>query len=753
MSKKKRDISPLAMPPRPVSLALVGLAGVTAALPLVAGPIALVGSGADYNAGNFTLAGLLVLASFGAALIDAARARRLSMPRTPLLVGAGLLALAAVLAATRAGDRYDAALGAAQVVLGVLYLLTVLLVVDSREKAVWLVAAFVAGAAAAGATGLLNRLTTPPSALMAYFDQYRLDVLREHGITPSSPEEALYKIRIAGDFAGPFAHPNVYAAYLATAAVLMLALLAGTWRRWRDDLATALGTVALATDVVLCGAVIVLAHGRAAAIGAVVGTYLLAAMIKVERPGRRAALYALPLLAAGAAAAIFWHTAWFQAAAISLKFRGDYWAASWAMIKDHWLWGVGPENFGRYYLQYKLPTAPEEIHDPHNVIVWAWAELGVFGLIGLAALAVGAAREMLRRGKEFVIPGTKHGGQDLPWHISSSDPALSSWRLRTGLAVAVVAVVAALALQAEGAWGEATGVTLMGLAFGLGVMTAGFLAALVAGWASEPAGGGRDVLRCGLAAALVVLGLQMLVSTDYSQWPSALVAMLLVGLVAATGAGGRRWEVSLEHPGRRALAGLAAATLLAGYGGLLAWPVASSDLELLKAKKYLNVSEAYRTGREYRAALERAEAVCPWWAEPHRLTAESDWYRMLATKDRTAGQGWLEQAKSELAAAAELDPRNVDTLRRWRQVEAELADRYGDSAARAAAVARTRRVLELYPTNAGFRAEAAALFGRYGLATEAAAEARRALELDDLMPDPLRKLPKDERAECKKLAG
>jgi tetratricopeptide (TPR) repeat protein len=111
----------------------------------------------------------------------------------------------------------------------------------------------------------------------------------------------------------------------------------------------------------------------------------------------------------------------------------------------------------------------------------------------------------------------------------------------------------------------------------------------------------------------------------------------------------------------------------------------------------------------------------------------------------------LEQASQELAAASQFDPRNVDTLRRRRQVEAALADQYGDQAARDAAVARTRQVLELYPTNALFRAEAAELFARYGRSTEAAAEARRALELDDLMPDPTRKLSTDERANCEKL--
>ena len=336
-------------------------------------------------------------------------------------------------------------------------------------------------------------------------------------------------------------------------------------------------------------------------------------------------------------------------------------------------------------------------------------------------------------------------------HSENELAVLKSWRMRTGFAVAVVAVVAGLALQGEGSWGEGALVTLLGLAFGLGVCAAGFLAALVLGWASEPAPGGRDALRCGLAAALVVLGLQMLVSTDYSQWPSALAALLLLGLLAATGQGRPRWPLSLEHSGRRALAGLAVVVLLAGYGLGVAQPVAGSAAELLTSKRYLNINEAYRTSAAYRAVLARAATDCPWWAEPHRLTAESAWYRMLAAGGRAEARDCLAQARSELAAAAKLDPRNIDTLRRWRQVEAELADRYGDQAARDQAVALTRRVAELYPTNAAFRAEAATLLARYGLTAEAAAEARQALELDDLMPDPLRKLPPQERANCEKL--
>ena len=53
------------------------------------------------------------------------------------------------------------------------------------------------------------------------------------------------------------------------------------------------------------------------------------------------------------------------------------------MIKDHpWL-GVGPGNFQDYYTQYKLPTASEEIRDPHNFLLEVWATSGSFALVAL----------------------------------------------------------------------------------------------------------------------------------------------------------------------------------------------------------------------------------------------------------------------------------------------------------------------------------------------------------------------------------
>ncbi|HBT75471.1 MAG TPA: hypothetical protein DEB39_00780 [Planctomycetaceae bacterium] len=53
----------------------------------------------------------------------------------------------------------------------------------------------------------------------------------------------------------------------------------------------------------------------------------------------------------------------------SLGFRLEYWQASMRLIADHPLTGCGIGNFQQAYLRYKLPTASEEILDPHNFLI------------------------------------------------------------------------------------------------------------------------------------------------------------------------------------------------------------------------------------------------------------------------------------------------------------------------------------------------------------------------------------------------
>ena len=64
------------------------------------------------------------------------------------------------------------------------------------------------------------------------------------------------------------------------------------------------------------------------------------------------------------------------------------WESAWRMARDHWLFGVGPDNFLTHYRAYMRPEAWREpnISHPHNVLLDAWVSLGVIGLVALVAV-------------------------------------------------------------------------------------------------------------------------------------------------------------------------------------------------------------------------------------------------------------------------------------------------------------------------------------------------------------------------------
>jgi hypothetical protein len=63
----------------------------------------------------------------------------------------------------------------------------------------------------------------------------------------------------------------------------------------------------------------------------------------------------------------------------SLNFRWRYWIAASHIFREHPLLGVGWNSFGEHYLAVRLPAAPEEIKDPHNMLVRVLTELGIVG--------------------------------------------------------------------------------------------------------------------------------------------------------------------------------------------------------------------------------------------------------------------------------------------------------------------------------------------------------------------------------------
>ncbi|RKY28901.1 MAG: hypothetical protein DRP79_01775 [Planctomycetota bacterium] len=69
----------------------------------------------------------------------------------------------------------------------------------------------------------------------------------------------------------------------------------------------------------------------------------------------------------------------------SVNYRLGYWASSWGVIKEHWLTGVGLENFRWSYTAHKAPWAGEVMY-PHNSIIQSVAEFGIIGLVAFIAV-------------------------------------------------------------------------------------------------------------------------------------------------------------------------------------------------------------------------------------------------------------------------------------------------------------------------------------------------------------------------------
>ncbi|NIA21908.1 MAG: hypothetical protein GWP05_08110 [Anaerolineaceae bacterium] len=462
------------------------------------------------------------------------------------------------------------------------------------------------------------------------------------------------------------------------------------------------------------------------------------------------------------------------AALKSLRFRWDYWQGAWGVIREHPLWGVGAENFGSHYPAHKLAYAPEEVKDPHNILVRSWVELGLAGLLGVVVLIASAFRESLRRSRTSIEPR----------------PAVESlWRplVAAGLVVALINLAFRLY---DLAGGNVVAVAVEWL-FSLVLLTGLFVAGIGAGHEDEPRlwERSRRWVRYGIIAALLAFALQALVSFTFSELPTAAAAYLLLGLLVATGDGKRvRWS-SLGRRGPKMAAAAVVLGLILSYTIWILLPVGDSLRELANAEAIGGArssdGRSMMGSQQHLEALKRAAERSPrWmaWTKPQKLLAESHWYTMLAAQSsaaalrgraealppqdsrrrrllskarqaETAAREALDAARLNLQAVVEQNPRDIDSWRLLVQVRRTLADRYGRDPMKQAAVEAMQRVVDLYPTRAHFRAEFAELLDHYGRRDEARRQARQALRLDEIMPDPLRKLPERLALLCRRLAG
>lgn len=164
--------------------------------------------------------------------------------------------------------------------------------------------------------------------------------------------------------------------------------------------ALACGIAALA----MLAACLWLTHSRMSILALLVGLVLLVMMRLAARSARHVAtgigVLVIVAVLVGAALTLAGNSSALAAARTSALYRFEYWQSTWAMIRDHWLVGVGPGNFKSVYPHYKLPQASEEIGDPHNFVLEVWATAGTPALLLLGALLATVLWRSWMKGEE-----------------------------------------------------------------------------------------------------------------------------------------------------------------------------------------------------------------------------------------------------------------------------------------------------------------------------------------------------------------
>ncbi|MCH8150121.1 MAG: O-antigen ligase family protein, partial [Planctomycetes bacterium] len=246
----------------------------------------------------------------------------------------------------------------------------------------------------------------------AQYEEIKDEFWARQGVDQDSAKVELFENRIqARESSGFLPHSNLTGSYLMLCGLVALGVSVSGLRRSRD-FKSVLAPVA-------CG---VVAAGILTAVlttksnGAILaGVFGLAVWLLIHTARRwidshrtRALLVGWALAAIGLSSTVGLGLMNDRLPHMSLTFRWQYWKTSSQLIADHPLAGVGRENFGRHYLQYKTIDSPEEVSNPHDLLVQAAADWGLPGLTGLIVAMIGVSLTLARR----PIDQSEAGGQN-----------------------------------------------------------------------------------------------------------------------------------------------------------------------------------------------------------------------------------------------------------------------------------------------------------------------------------------------------
>ncbi len=674
--------------------------------------------------------------------------------RTGLEWGLVLVVFAAAISSWVAGNRRLAINASIDWLCGVVLAITLVQLMRHRWQRRMLLAAVVASACVQAVLCCEQYLAGFDETL-EHYESIKEQFWAQQGVGLDSDKVILFEGRLkAREASGSLPHSNIAGSYLVLCGFAALGVCFEWWRRCRRrrsaiDWVRAFGCTSVPALIV---AAALLTKSLGALLAGLAGlivwtvTHLLSSRI---RPHRSRALVLGWLFVIGGLAAVVGHgLSRGSLPGVSLAFRWQYWRASSELIADHPLTGIGRENFGRRYLQYKPIQSPEEISNPHNLFVQASADWGLLGLAGVLAMLVGGSIAVTGR-RAGAVEGMIESKPDAPHRLEKERSAGKASHRHSTIAwmVALGAFVILGRLLLLGTTdpnylyytGAVTGIAwLIGFAA---------LALADADTRDEP-DRGPGVITTAVAVGLFAFLLHDMINFAMFVPAAANTFFALLAYCIADRADGKGEVVALSPARRWVPAGAAAiAVLLVCAVGLMPVARMASRLHLAKVKARALPDGPLEEHPSYIMfqSASRADTL-----DPTPQVECARWLTAVALSDPKHRRDAWPLAAIAIDEAIRRDPFDVRLRRMQMHLFQAKAEQRGATKDYRAAIDAARSALELYPLDPGGLASLADRLSAAGQAlgskeylSEAVERYQGALVLDDarLEWESLRRFP------------
>jgi len=666
----------------------------SSAVPIVPLELAPSGPGPGFS---LTMGSLILLAAVLAAMGGLRRGTRPAFCASGLEPGGLLAALGAAISMLVASNRRLALNASSDWLLAILMCALLVRLLRRPWQIRLLLCVLVATAAAFAVQCVLQRFVEYRDTIAEY-EAHKAEFWQAQHVAPEDPKVQLYERRLyACEAAGYFPLSNVAGSFLMLAAWAAAASATAKLRGHAGRFTVGFGVVTTILAAMLLAAVL-LTGSRGAVLAGLLAAGMAAGWARLmarRRYGWRVRLLLgwLVVLAVAGAVVLFARQ---SPPRSSMGFRWGYWRNTARLIGDYFWTGVGGQNFGRFYLQYKPVADPEEIRDPHNFFLMAFAQWGVVGAVGVLAMAAGASVRYVRAGHPSG-GGTDVGrevGQapnrsPLPWLVALA-ATISALRVWTILGNSMSYLV------------YATAVPLLVWCITFAVMT--LEGDRFSFWSDRrlPAGSAFLLLAGGLAFLLHgMIDMAVFYPGTMTAFFGVLAAALALKRQAGHAAAHAEWSLRGRASGS-AVASLA--VLLWAAHLIWCWSApAVAGTHLASARRFVASGTDADPTRgaalaEYREAT-RADAL-----DPGPPAEAAGWLlNIVLGEDRAAAvaaeveRRILDEAARLIHLAQSRDPHEVAILRTMASIDYLRAERFGSLVYARAAVGAAREAASLYP--------------------------------------------------------